>query len=111
MDDIGWWADGKDDEEVAPKLGEAAMVAIEWAQENGVAFNHGKTQAAVFKRTPSAAMVQVGEVFLFIYSYLYSTYIDHAGVYFARFFSPQPAQLQHVASSPFALRPGLSEEK
>jgi len=36
VDDIGWWADGKDDEAVAAKLSEAATAFIDWAVSNGV---------------------------------------------------------------------------
>ena len=50
MDDIGWWAEGKNDEEVAGKLSEAAAAATEWARKIGVAFDHGKTEAAMFWR-------------------------------------------------------------
>jgi len=31
VDDIGWWAEGKDEEAVAAKLTEAATASIEWA--------------------------------------------------------------------------------
>jgi len=50
VDDIGWWADSKDDEGAAAKLSEAATAAIAWAVRNGVAFGHGKTEAAIFRR-------------------------------------------------------------
>jgi ribonuclease HI len=50
VDDIGWWAEGKNAEEVADKLSLAAAAAIEWAGRNGVAFDHGKTEAAIFWR-------------------------------------------------------------
>jgi len=47
----------------------------------------------------------------FIYSYSHSTYIlDHGGVHFAQFSCPQPVRRWHVASSPYVLRPGLSQE-
>ena len=46
----GWWAEGKIAEEVPDKLLLAAAVAIEWAGKNGMAFDHGKTEAAIFWR-------------------------------------------------------------
>jgi len=42
--------DAKDDEAVAAKLSEAAAASIDWAASNGVAFDHGKTEAAIFRR-------------------------------------------------------------
>ena len=39
------------------------------------------------------------------------TYIEHGGIYFAQFFCPQSTQWRLVAISPFALRPGLSQER
>ena len=53
MDDIGWWAEGKDDEAVA-KLSQAATVSIDRGSQNGVAFDHGKTEAALFSRRRKA---------------------------------------------------------
>ena len=50
VDDIGWWADGNDDEAVAAKLSEAATASMEWAEKNGVAFDHATTEAAIFWR-------------------------------------------------------------
>ena len=65
VDDIGWWAEGKDDEEVTAKLSGAAAAAIEWAGRNGVTFDHGKTEAAMFwrkkKGAEAAAKVKVGD--------------------------------------------------
>jgi len=65
VDDIGWWVDGKDDEGVAVKLSEAATAAMEWAGQNGVAFDHGKTEAALFwrkrKMHEAKAKVKVGD--------------------------------------------------
>jgi len=66
VDDIGWWAEGKNAEEVAGKLSLAAAAAIEWAGKNGVAFDHGKTEAAIFwrkkrKGTQTEAQVKVGD--------------------------------------------------
>jgi len=61
VDDISWWAEGKDDEEVATKLCEAAAAAIEWAAGNGVAFDPGKTEATLLhKRSTPNATVAVG---------------------------------------------------
>jgi len=59
VDDIGWWADGADDKAVAAKLTMAAAASIEWATGNGVAFDHGKTKAALFHRKRSAPMATV----------------------------------------------------
>jgi len=66
VDDIGWWAEGKDDEVVAAKLSEVAAAAIDWAERNGVAFDNGKTEAAFFwrgrkKGTEAKANVKVGD--------------------------------------------------
>ena len=66
VDDIGWWVEGKNAEEVAGKLSLAAAVAIEWAGKNGVAFDHGKTEAAIFwrkkrKGIQTEAQVKVGD--------------------------------------------------
>ena len=50
---------------MAAKLSQAAAAAIEWAKNNGVAFDNGKTEAAMFwrkkKGTMAAAKVKVGE--------------------------------------------------
>jgi len=65
VDDIGWWAEGRNEKEVAAKLSQAAAAAIEWAGQNGVAFDRGKTEAAMFwqkkKGTVAAAKVKVGD--------------------------------------------------
>ena len=63
VDDISWWAEGKGDEEVAGKLSEAAAAATEWAARSGIAFDHDKTEAALFhkKRTAPKATVAVGD--------------------------------------------------
>jgi len=62
VDDIGWWADWTDDEAVAAKLSEAAAAPIDWAASNGVAFDHGKMEAAIFRRkeTTPTETVKVG---------------------------------------------------
>jgi hypothetical protein len=61
-DDIAWWARGKNEEEVATKLAEAAAVSLDWAKDNGVAFDHGKTEAALFRKSRAVptATIQVG---------------------------------------------------
>jgi len=51
VDDIGWWADGKDDDAVTAKLSKAAAASIDWAASNGVAFDHGKTVAPTPSRS------------------------------------------------------------
>jgi len=63
VDNISWWAEGKDDEEVAGKLSEAAAAATEWAARSGIAFDHDKMEAALFhkKRTAPKATVAVGD--------------------------------------------------
>jgi len=64
VDDISWWAEGRDDEVVAANLVAAATAAIKWAVENGVAFDHSKTEAILFHRnrsTPSATVKVGGE--------------------------------------------------
>ena len=62
VDDISWWADGTDSRAVAVKLLAAAAALVERAAENGVAFDYGKTEAALFhkKRSAPAATVAVG---------------------------------------------------
>jgi hypothetical protein len=48
---------------VAGKLSEAAAVSLKWAANNGIAFDHGKTKAALFykKRTVPTAKIEVGD--------------------------------------------------
>jgi len=62
LEQNSWWVDGTDDQAVATKLSEAAAAAIAWARDNGVAFDHGKTEAAIFQRMRRAptATVTVG---------------------------------------------------
>jgi len=48
MDDISWWAEGKDDQAVVVKLSKAVVASIDWAASNGVAFDHSKMEAAIF---------------------------------------------------------------
>jgi len=50
------------------------------------------------------------QFFFFVYSYSHATYIDHGGVHFTQFSCPPSARWRHVASSPFALLPGLSQK-
>jgi len=61
VDDIGWLVEGNGEEEVAAKLSEAAAAAMEWGRNNGVAFDPGKTEAAMFwrKRKGTEAKVTV----------------------------------------------------
>jgi hypothetical protein len=56
-DDIAWWAKGKNEEEVAAKLAEAAAASL-----NGVAFDHGKTEAVLFRKSRASpkATIRVG---------------------------------------------------
>jgi hypothetical protein len=61
-DDIARWVKGKDQKEVATKLAEAAAASLDWAKDNGVAFDSGKTEAALFRKSRAAptATIQVG---------------------------------------------------
>jgi len=63
VDDIGWWAEGRDEEAVAAELSKASAASITWAAENGVAFDQSKTEAALFRRKKkrSEAKVRVGD--------------------------------------------------
>jgi hypothetical protein len=47
---------------VAAKLSEAAAASLDWASGNGVAFDHGKTEAALFcgKKGDPTATIRVG---------------------------------------------------
>jgi len=58
VDDIGWWAEGEDDEAVATKLSAAAAASLDWGKRNGVASDHGKTEAAIFWRRKKGAEVK-----------------------------------------------------
>lgn len=53
------WAEGADDSEVVAKLTAAATVALVWTANNGVAFNHSKTEAALYQREKTVAIVVV----------------------------------------------------
>jgi hypothetical protein len=61
-DDIAWWAEGKDQKVVAAKLAEAAAASLDWVKDNGVAFDHRKTEADHFRksRTALTATIRVG---------------------------------------------------
>jgi len=61
-DDISWWAEGKEDQEVAAKLPKAAEVACGWASRNGVTFDHKKSEAMLFsrKRKEPTGVVKAG---------------------------------------------------
>ena len=65
VDDIGWWAEGRNDEEVANRLSAAAAAAMEWGRKNGVAFDQRTTEAAMFwrkrKDKEAKAKVRVGD--------------------------------------------------
>jgi hypothetical protein len=47
---------------VVAKLAEAAAASLDWAKDNGVAFEHGKTEAALFRKSRAApkATIRVG---------------------------------------------------
>lgn len=49
MDNIGWCAQSKDEEVVGAKLTETATAFIKWTAKNGLVFDHGKTEAAIFQ--------------------------------------------------------------
>jgi hypothetical protein len=49
-DDITWWVKGGNEKEMAEKLAEAAAASLEWAKDNGVAFDQGKTEAILFRK-------------------------------------------------------------
>ena len=50
VDDVAWWAEGRNETEVARKLTNAATYAVEWASENAVAFDVDKTEAMLLMR-------------------------------------------------------------
>jgi hypothetical protein len=59
MEVITWCVKGENEEEVAAKLAGAAAVSLDCAKDNGVAFDHGKTEAAHFRKSsavPEAAI-------------------------------------------------------
>jgi len=51
--------DGADDEAMAAKLSEAAAASIDCAANNGVPFDQGKTEAAIFRPRKTAPMATV----------------------------------------------------
>ena len=53
-DDILWWAEGKNEKEVAEKLAEASKTAVSWGEENGIVFDYGKSEAVLFSRRRKA---------------------------------------------------------
>jgi len=57
VDDISWWAEGADAGKVAAKLSAAVAASMEWAAKNGVAFDHGKMEAALFQKGKSKKKV------------------------------------------------------
>jgi hypothetical protein len=59
-DDIAWWAEGGEEQEVTDRLAEAAKAAIGWAENNGVEFDRGKMEAALFRRRAPSASFRVG---------------------------------------------------
>jgi hypothetical protein len=40
-DDVAWWAEGKNGKEVAERLAKASEAACDWADRNGMSFDHG----------------------------------------------------------------------
>jgi len=64
VDDVAWWAQGKNDQEVAKKLEVAAGASLAWAARNGIVFDHGKTEATLFhrKRTAPTATIKAGDL-------------------------------------------------
>jgi len=61
-DDIGWWVKAENEKEVAAKLAEAEAVSLDWAKDNGVAFDQGKTEGLLFQKKKGAptAAIHVG---------------------------------------------------
>ena len=53
-DNIGWWVKAENEEEVAEKLAEAAAMSLDWAKDNGVAFDQGKTEGVLFQKKKGA---------------------------------------------------------
>jgi len=47
-DDISWWAEDKNEKEVVEELAEASKAAVSWGEENGIAFDHSKSEAVLF---------------------------------------------------------------
>jgi len=63
VDGVAWWAEGKSEKETAEALGRAADSALEWADNNGITFDHAKTEAMFLskRRRKPTESVQVGE--------------------------------------------------
>jgi hypothetical protein len=59
---VAWWVKGEDEEEVAVKLAEAAALSLDWASGNGIAFDPGKTEEALFRmqKVAPTATIRVG---------------------------------------------------
>jgi len=49
VDDLAWWAEGKSERELARRLSNAADATLDWARENGVAFDKAKIEATFFQ--------------------------------------------------------------
>jgi len=47
VDGIAWWAEWWNDQAIENKLSEAATVSRKWAAAKGIAFDQGKTEAAL----------------------------------------------------------------
>ena len=63
VDNIGWRVQAGNEEEIAAKLAGVAAAAPNWAKDNGVVFDWGKTEAVLFKkkkRGTTTAKVRVG---------------------------------------------------
>jgi len=58
-DDIGWWVKAENEEEVMAKLAEAAPMSLDWAKDNGVAFDQGKTEGVLFRKKKGAPTVTI----------------------------------------------------
>jgi hypothetical protein len=58
-DDVAWWAEGRNDQEVAERLSKASKAACSWASSNGVSFDHRKTEALLLSRRRRGPTVTV----------------------------------------------------
>ena len=59
VDDVAWWAEGRDELEVATELEQAAAAAIAGAASNGVAFDHDKPDAILLSRPLRRGKIKV----------------------------------------------------
>jgi hypothetical protein len=62
-DDVAWWAEGRNDREVAERLSKASKAACSWAGSNGGYFDHQKTEALFLsqrRRGPTATIESDG---------------------------------------------------